>query len=254
MTFGWRKDGFALSLAQDAEDLRAVQALRYQVFVTELGGDGPGVDHRAQIETDRFDAHSDHMMLRDEASGAVIAAYRLLRRDQARAAGGFYSETEFDLSGLLSSGRPVLELGRSCVHAAYRGSAALFHVWSGLADYVRLHGVEVLFGTASFSSTDVQALSHPLSLLHHLYGAPAALRPRATPYQTMDLVPLERIDRRATMVALPPLLKAYLRLGGRVGEGAFVDHAFKCTDVCVVMDTQTLNDKYARHYRSEGAE
>ncbi len=254
MTIGWRKDGFALSMARDEADITAVQRLRYDVFIDELGGDGPDVDHTARLEQDHFDAFSDHVVLRSEKDNAVVAAYRVLRSDQARQAGGFYSETEFDLSPLKRSGRTLLELGRSCVRADFRGSAALFHIWSGLAQYVDLHGADLLFGTASLKGTDMAQLAHSLSLLHHLYSAPPELSPRATPYQSLNLVPLGGIDRATTMVSLPPLLKAYLRLGGQVGDGAFVDHAFHCTDVCMVMDTRTLNEKYARHYRQEAAE
>ena len=254
MSVGWRKDGFTLSLVQDEAELKAVQRLRYDVFVSELGGQGATVDHDAQLERDRFDAFSDHMMLRDDRSGDVVAAYRVLRSDQAKAAGGFYTEAEFDLAPLHSSGRHLLELGRSCVHSDYRGSAALFHIWTGLAQYVDLHGADLLFGTASLQGVDMNTLARALSLLHHEHRAPVHLRPRATPFQSMNLLPLKDIDRRSTMIALPPLMKAYLRLGGQVGEGAYVDHAFNCTDVCMVMDTHALNEKYARHYRPTAAE
>lgn len=241
-------------MVQDEADLKAVQRLRYDVFVSELGGQGETVDHARQLEHDRFDDFSDHMMLRDDRTGAVVAAYRIMRSDQAKAAGGFYSDAEFDLTPLRTSGRHLLELGRSCVHANYRGSAALFHVWTGLAQYVDMHGADLLFGTASLKGTDITELADALSLLHHSYLAPEHLRPKATPFHRMDLMPMNGIDRRETMVTLPPLLKAYLRLGGKVGEGAFVDHAFNCTDVCMVMDTQALNEKYARHYRPKAAE
>ncbi|NNF91025.1 MAG: ornithine-acyl-ACP acyltransferase, partial [Boseongicola sp.] len=40
---------------------------------------------------------------------------------------------------------------------------------------------------------------------------------------------------------VPPLIKSYLKLGGFVGEGAFVDRAFNTTDVCLVLDTARLS-------------
>ncbi len=253
MAFELEKDGFHLSLAETEEDLHAAQRLRYDVFVTELGAGGAGVDHTAQIEADAFDAHSDHMILRESDSGAPVAVYRLMRAAQARRAGGFYSEAEYDLGPLKRSGRDLLELGRSCVRPDYRGGIALFHMWSGLAQYVDLHGCEILFGVASLKGTDVSTLAEPLSLLHHRHLAPPDLRARSRPYQTMDLIDPTGLDRRAAMVALPPLIKAYLRLGGVVGDGAFVDHAFNCTDVCMIMDTAALNARQARYYSSEAA-
>lgn len=241
---------FSVYIAETPEDLKAAQALRYDVFVRELGGGGPLVDHDQGLERDAFDPFFDHMIVRDDNSGAVVGVYRLLRDDQAAVAGQFYSEEEYDLAPLRASGRKLLELGRSCVHRDYRGGAAMFHLWTGLATYVQDHGVEILFGVASFHGTDPMALAEPLSLLHHRHLAPEDLRVRALPdhFQAMDLVPPEALDRKAAMVAMPALIKAYLRLGGTVGEGAYVDHGFNTTDVCLVTDTARMNDRQKRLY------
>lgn len=237
---------FTLRLARDEADLRAAQRLRYRVFVEELGGDGALVDHDARLERDRFDPFFDHLLLIDEnrsasAEDKVVGVYRLLPCDRVAAAGQFYSEDEYDLTPLHQSGRRLLELGRSCVDADYRGGTAMFQLWQGLADYVLDREIEVLFGVASFHGTDVQALAGPLSLLHHRFLAPPELRVRARVFQPMDLVAPEAIDRVAAMRETPALIKAYLRLGGFVGEGAFVDHAFNTTDVCLVMDTVKMH-------------
>ncbi|WP_101068175.1 GNAT family N-acetyltransferase [Roseovarius salinarum] len=239
---------FRTVLASSDAERRAAQRLRYRVFVEELGGDGALVDHDARLERDAFDPYFDHLLLLDEARRGdicdrTVGVYRLLRDEQAAQAGQFYSEDEYDLSVLRDSGRRLLELGRSCLDADYRGGAAMFHLWNGLAEYVATHGIEVLFGVASFHGTDVDALAQPLSLLHARHLAPEPLRVCAQPshFQRMDLVPPDRIDRRAAMLQVPALIKAYLRLGGFVGDGAFVDHDFNTTDVCLVMDTDRLN-------------
>lgn len=246
---------FTVSIADTAEDLRAAQALRYDVFVRELGGGGPLVDHEAGLERDAFDPFFDHMIVRDDKTGEVVGVYRLLRGEQAKAAGQFYSEGEYDLDPLKSSGRRLLELGRSCLHPGYRGGAAMFHLWTGLAAYVEQHGIDILFGVASFHGTDVQALAEPLSMLHHNHLAPPDLRVRALPdhAQPMDLIPADQLDRKSAMVAMPALIKAYLRLGGVVGEGAYIDHAFNTTDVCLVMDTARMNDRQKRLYTGSRA-
>lgn len=244
------RSSFSVSIADTPDDLRAAQALRYDVFVRELGGDGPLVDHEQGLERDAFDPFFDHMIVRDDASGQVVGVYRLLRDERARAAGQFYSEDEYDLSPLRASGRRLLELGRSCLHPDYRGGAAMFHLWTGLAAYVADHQIDILFGVASFHGTDIDALAEPLSMLHHNHLAPPALRVRAVDqhYQTMDLIPADQLNRRRAMVAVPALIKAYLRLGGTVGDGAYVDHAFNTTDVCLVMDTARMNDRQKRLY------
>jgi len=247
---------YALRLAQGARDLVAAQRLRYRVFVEELGADGPLVDHTARLEKDEFDGIVDHLLLIDTRRDAatfddVVGVYRLLPGDTAAAAGTpFYSEGEYDLGPLRASGRRLLELGRSCVDPDHRGGTAMFHLWNGLADYVQARGIEVLFGTASFHGTDVAALAHPLAYLHHHHLAPESLRVVAIGEgaAAMDLMPVDQVDRRAAMLGTPALIKAYLRLGGFVGLGAFVDHAFNTVDVCLVMDTARMSSKHRDFY------
>jgi putative hemolysin len=252
---------YAVRLAASDEDLMAAQRLRYEVFVAELGGDGPLVDHAARLERDAFDPFFDHLLLVDQRRDParldhVIGAYRVLPGERRATAGQFYSETEYDLTPLLASGRRLLELGRSCVHAEHRGGTAMFHLWNGLADYVLDRGIEVLFGVASFHGTDVAALAQPLSWLHYHHLAPAEMRVSARPplRRDMNLIPVENLDRKSAMAATPALIKAYLRLGGFVGDGAFIDHAFNTTDVCLVMDTGQMSARHREFYIRKAAQ
>lgn len=244
-----------LRLAQSKADLLGAQRLRYEVFVEELGGDGDLVDHAERLERDAFDPHFDHLVLvdrrRDPASLThVIGAYRVLPGDRRALAGRFYSETEFDLTPLLASGRKLLELGRSCVHRDHRGGTAMFHLWNGLAEYVLDRGIEILFGAASFHGTDIAELAAPLSYLHHQHLAPPALRVRALPphRQEMNLIPASQLDRKAALAATPALIKAYLRLGGFVSDGAWTDRDFNTTDVCLVMNTAEMSARHRKFY------
>ena len=246
---------YALRLARDARDLRAAQRLRYRVFVEELGADGPLVDHAARLERDDFDEIFDHLLLIDtrldpETLEHVVGVYRLLPSDRLAGGGRFYSEGEYDLTPLRASGRKLLELGRSCVHPDHRGGTGMFHLWNALADYVLERGIEVLFGVASFHGTDIAALTPSLAYLYHHHLAPPGLRvvARGEGYQRMDLLPPEALDRKAAMAATPALIKAYLRLGGFVGEGAFIDRAFNTTDVCLVMDTERMSARHRGYY------
>ncbi|WP_291726634.1 GNAT family N-acyltransferase [Leisingera sp. F5] len=243
-----RPPEFSVKIAETDAELRAAQALRYDVFVRELGGGGALVDHDAGLERDRFDPFFDHMLVIDVAKGRVAGVYRLLRDDQAAKAGQFYSEDEYDLTVLKTSGRRLLELGRSCLHADYRGGMAMFHLWSGLANYVETHGIEVLFGVASFHGTDPAALANPLAMLHHNHMAPPELRVRSKMFQSMNLVAAGDLNRKRAMVETPALIKAYLRLGGYVGDGAYIDQAFNTTDVCLILDTAQMNDRQRRIY------
>ncbi|RRH76592.1 GNAT family N-acetyltransferase [Falsigemmobacter faecalis] len=246
---------FSLRLARDLRDLQAAQRLRYEVFVEELGGTGPLVDHENRLEADEFDPFFDHLLLIDarrdtEEFPGVVGVYRLLTAEKAAQMGRYYSEGEYDLSPLKSSGRRLVELGRSCVHRDYRGGSAMLQLWNGLAEYVLERDIEVMFGVASFHGTDPQGLQQSLSWLHHMHLAPPDLRVTALPEgrQDMNLLPPEALERRAALAEMPPLIKAYLRLGGFVGEGAFIDHAFNTIDICLIIDTARMSERHRSFY------
>ena len=251
---------FEVRLARDESEIRAAQRLRYTVFVEEMGASASPESHELRLERDRFDPFFDHLLLIDRqrpgVDGAnVVGVYRLLRGKVADAGPGFYGQSEYDLTPLASLGRETVELGRSCVHPDYRGGVAMHLLWSGLGEYVIRHDVEVLFGVASFPGTDLGALALPLSHLHHSHLAPKELRVRALQdhYVEMNLMPADQIEPRQAMRQMPPLIKAYLRLGGVVGEGAFIDHDFNTIDVCLLMDTVAMTDRYKDMYtRSAG--
>ena len=251
-----------LRLARTDRDLHAAQRLRYEVFVEELGAQGPLVDHQNRLEADAFDPYFDHLLLidpkRDPATlSDVVGVYRLMPPEKFAQAGRYYSETEFDVSRLKSSGRRLLELGRSCVHPDMRGGAAMFLLWNGLAEYVLERGIEVMFGAASFHGTDAAALAQPLSWLHRNHRAPEALKvvPQPLQAQAMDLLAEDRLNRAEAMAGIPALIKAYLRLGGHVSDGAWIDWDFNTIDVCLVMDTARMSGRHRDFYtRKQGRE
>ena len=47
---------------------------------------------------------------------------------------------------------------------------------------------------------------------------------------------------------LPPLLKGYVRVGAMVGDGAVIDEQFNTIDVCIIMPTYMITDKYVKHF------
>ena len=249
---------FLTKFARSPDEFQAAQKLRYQIFVKELGGGGALVDHKNELERDEFDPFFDHLLLYDQVrepptANRLVGVYRILSSDKAAKLGRFYSEGEYDLSALKGTGRKLLELGRSCLHPEYRGGSAMYHLWKALSQYVFEQKIEVLFGVASFHGTDTETLQEPLSLLHHYHLAPEELRAVAKQphYQKMNLIDERAINRKRAMIAVPALIKAYLRLGGVVGEGAYVDHAFNTTDVCLILDTRRLNSRQKQIYAQE---
>ncbi len=239
----------------DAERLGA-QRLRYRVFVEEMGASARPEEHAARREWDAFDPQFDHLVLMSDRPGIedpldrVVGAYRLMPGETAKAGKGFYSADEYDLAPLKTSGRKLVELGRSCVAAEHRGGVGMHLLWTELARYVFERGIEVLFGVASFHGTDPEPIADALALLHHRHLAPPDLRVRALDahYLDMNLRRPEQIDATRAARQIPALIRSYLRLGGFVGDGAFIDHDFNTIDVCVIMDTARMQEGYRRFY------
>ncbi|MBL8671633.1 MAG: GNAT family N-acetyltransferase [Alphaproteobacteria bacterium] len=243
-------------LAESPHELDAAQELRFRVFYDEMSAKPTAAMAASRRDVDSFDPHCDHLLLldvQDPARPKVVATYRLLRRERATAAGGFYTASEYAIEPLLALPGEILELGRSCVDAAFRTRAVMTLIWRGIAHYVLHHKIDLMFGCASLPGIDPRALQVELSYLHHFHLAPPELRVRALPerYVPMAILPREAIDQRRALASLPPLVKGYLRLGGFIGDGAVVDEQFNTTDVCVVVKTDLVTDKYFKHFTRE---
>lgn len=248
-----------IRLAETEAEVAAAQALRYRVFYEEMSASPTPEMAASRRDFDSFDPFCDHLIVIDARKGAgaagIVATYRLLRRPGAERRGQFYSIDEYDISAIVAHPGEILELGRSCVDTAYRSKAVMQLLWKGISEYVFHFKIEIMFGCASFPGTDPAQHAITLSYLHHRHMAPPQFRPRAVParYVSMNMMPIEQIDERRALAALPPLIKGYLRLGGFVGDGAVIDHQFGTIDVSVVVVTDLVSDKYYKHYaRAEG--
>ena len=250
-----RSGNLGVRLARDAAEIDAVQALRYRVFYEEMGAHADEATASSRRDRDEFDAVADHLLVVDHDRGegpeSVIGTYRLIRRHAAAKLGRWYSAAEYDISRILAFDGEVLECGRSCVDAAYRTRGTLQLLWSGIAAYVAHHRIEILFGCASLPGTDLDALADQLTYLATNHMAPEAIRPRALPDRYVEMMRKDPadIDRKRTLVDLPPLVKGYLRLGGFVGDGAVIDPQFNTTDVAVMVKTDLITEKYSKHYQ-----
>ena len=252
-----RSGALQVRLAETVADIDAAQALRYRVFYEGMGAKPTPEMAHLKRDFDSFDRVCDHLLVVDHARGsgaqAVVGTYRLIRRAAAERHGGFYSAAEYDVGKIVAYPGEILELGRSCVDASARNRPTMQLLWRGIASYVFHYDIALMFGCASLPGIDPEALSVPLSYLHHHHLAPPALRPRAVAGRYIDMRRLDpgALDPGRALNELPPLIKGYLRLGGFIGDGAVIDHQFNTTDVCVVVKTDLVTDKYYRHYERQ---
>jgi putative hemolysin len=248
-----RSGSLEVRLAQTLAEIEAAQRLRYEVFYREMAAQPTPEMAAASRDFDDFDTVCDHLLVIDHnlpEENAVVGTYRLIRREMAARRGSFYSASEFDIARIMDYPGEVLELGRACVAPAYRGRGINL-LFRGIANYVSRYNIELMFGCASLPGVEPDKLALPLSYLYYYHLAPPALRAVAAPGRYVDMrrIPPNAIDPASAMFEVPPLLKAYLRLGGFIGDGAVVDPQFRTTDVCVIVKTDMITDKYARHYQ-----
>lgn len=235
-----------VQVARTPADVRAAQRLRYEVFATEMGArlNGP----EAGIDEDRFDAHCDHLLVREVGSGDVVGTYRILGPRAAESAGGYYSEQEFDFTRLAPLRSTLVEIGRSCVRADHRTGSAITLLWAGLARYMLARGHAFLVGCASLSMADggrTAASAYRRIAARHLSPPEYRTEPfRRLPHRCVEDDP---------PVELPPLIRGYLKVGAYVcGEPAW-DADFNTADLMMLLPLAQLNPRYARHYLGDAA-
>ena len=247
-------------LARTNSEIDAAQAVRYRVFVEEMQAQIPPDAMRRRRDIDAWDMVCDHLLVLDtsiegDTEEQIVGTYRLLRQDVARHSGGFYSQSEFDVDALLARhpAKRFMELGRSCVLPEYRTKRTVELLWQGNWAYALKHGVDAMFGCGSFGGTVPEEHALALSFLHNnaLAKGEWAVQARPELFRTMDLMPEEAINARKALSAMPPLIKGYLRLGAMVGEGVVVDHAFRTTDVLIVLPISNISGRYLNYYGAD---
>lgn len=248
-----------VKLADDSEEVAEAQALRFRVFYREMAATATPMMAALERDVDQFDAHCDHLVVIDAnrpSGDRVVGTYRLLREEAQARIGRWYSADEFAIGSVIerrSDHGGLLELGRSCVHPDYRTTATIQLLWRGITAYVHAHDIGTMFGCASLAGTDPDQLAAPLAFLHHHHRAPADWRVAPLPHRAiaMDRLAADDFDLRRTLGQLPPLVKAYLRLGAYIGDGAVIDHDFGTTDVFILLPVERIPPKYLMRFERD---
>ncbi len=243
-------------LARCEVDIEAAQRLRYEVFYEECGAKPDETVARLKRDISPIDNFCDVLLVIDHARDRIVGTYRFMLREAAQQYGGYYTASEFEIDKILNYPGQIMELGRSCVHKDYRTRPTMQLLWRGIGAYIQLNQVTLCFGCASFIGTDVSKYQQALAYLYHYHLAPPEIRSRVLPayYQEMNLIPKNKIDLKQAMKQLPPLIKGYLRLGGYVGDGAFVDYDFNSIDVCIIVKRETVTERYSQRYSPQSEE
>jgi putative hemolysin len=235
-----RVNPFEVRLARP-EELDEVFSLRYDVFLAAHAlGSGEMRDE------DIYDQHADHLIVK--AENRIVGTYRLLPVDRILNAGLIpYSANEFDLAALIESFDPrtAVELGRSCVHPAYRNGSIPKLLWNAIASYMNESGRSEAFGSVSvFNVNHDEAVG--LSQYLREQGA------WAESFPCPALVPAEGdagvYSKDHIKGLLPPLLRSYLMLGAKLHGGPSHDPVFHSHDFVIHFSTRTMSERCRRMF------
>jgi putative hemolysin len=228
-----------VALARDEAEIAQAQRLRHRVFAGELGA---RIADPGGLDRDIFDAHCLHLIVRDHASDEVVGTYRVLMPAQARRLGCLYTEQEFWLTRLDPIRDELVELGRSCVHPAWRGGATIMLLWSAIGALLARSGHRYLIGCASVPMHDGGAAA--ASLYRQLAQAYLAPEPwRVWPRERLAVESFPTVS-----AVVPPLLKGYLRAGAQLLGEPHCDAAFGCADFPLMLSVDALAGRYRRRF------
>ncbi len=243
---------YSVKIADSMAEIEAAQRLRYLVFYEIMQAKASVQVQQAKMDFDKYDEFADHLLVLHQQK--IVGTYRLMPQKNLDASNGaiaqFYSEDEYDVGKLIATDKNIMELGRSCTHPEHRSKVAMQLLWRGIGEYIMQNNIDFMFGCASFSGCDPTEHKDSLSYLYHHHLANAQFCPKTLPqfHNNMNIVSADEINPKQEFLRLPPLIKGYLRLGGVVGDGAFIDHNFNTTDILMVVQTSNVGDKYLNKF------
>jgi len=248
---------FEVRLTRTKEERRQVRQLRYRVFVEEEGASATEEQKNLREEYDSYDRFAEYLGVFHE--GRVVGTYRIINRDAAEKMGGFYTETEFDISKIKKSGANIVEMSRACVAPEYRENALVMRLlWAGLGEYIMRHKIGIVFGVASWMGTNPAESAQAISYLYYNHLSPLRLRatvestklaPGVNPKLTrMNILPEVFVDANIARRQMTPLVKGYLRINATFGRGVFIDKPFNSYDVFVMLRTKDMDALYRKHF------
>ncbi len=248
---------FEVRLTRTKEERKQVRQLRYEVFCLEENATPTEEQRNLGEEYDAYDTYADYMAVFH--NNQIVGTYRIIDRNAADKMGGFYTETEFNISKIKNVKSNIAEMSRACVKKEYRENGLVLRLlWAGLYEYVVKRKVSVLFGVPSFVGTNPAQSAQALSYLYYNHLSPLHLRatvlkenldPSVNPGMTqMNILPRAFVDEAEAKKQMTPLVKGYLRLGATFGRGVFIDKGFGTYDVFVLVQTKNIDRAYQKHF------
>lgn len=248
---------YEVRLTRTSAERKQVRQLRYTIFVEEEGANPTEEQKQLREEYDSYDRFADYMGVFH--GDKLVGTYRIIDREAAEKMGGFYTETEFNISKIRKASGNIAEMSRACVDKEYRENGLVMRMlWLGLGEYVAKHKITVIFGVASWVGRSSVESAHAISYLYYHHLSPLKLRATVLSEKfaegvnpkmsRMNILPKIFVDEAIARKQMTPLIKGYLRMGATFGKGVFVDVPFNSYDVFVTLQTKNIAAAYQKHF------
>jgi putative hemolysin len=212
--------------SRDPADVEAAQRLRFAAFIGSRPGAALDGDRALGLDRDAHDEICLHVLIEETATGRLVACFRMLHLDSGAEIGRSYSAQHYELSRLADFPEPMVEMGRFCLAPGVRDPEIIRLAWTAMTAHVREHEVGLLFGCSSFHGVDAEAYMDAFAYLKDRHLAPRRWLPRVKAprvFRFARQLRLRRPDVKLALRRMPPLLRAYLALGGWVSDHAVID-------------------------------
>ena len=234
-------------ICDTAKDIKSLYRLRYTIFTQEYGAK---IKSLRKIDKNIFDRYCKHVIVRDTNNNKIIGYTRIMTYEANLKLGKFYTQGEFCLSSLASYLPRSAEIGRTCIHPDYRNGATIAVLWSKVAEYLALHKIQYLFGCASLGLGDSgKNASAVIAKLKKQGAFDPTLN--VSPKQPLGYELQDNIQE--TDCVVPPLLKAYVRMGARLAPEPHWDKSFNVADLFIFLDLDKTNTRYLKHFMRDAA-
>jgi len=240
---------FKARLAESDEDVRACQRLRHLTFIETRGLNRDGGD---ALDHDEFDPLCQHMLVEDTRSGQLVCCFRMMPLNSGAEISRSYSAKYYDLSSLADYPGKLVEMGRFCIHPAWKDPAILRVAWSAMTRFVDDEGVDLLFGCSSFHGNNAEEYADAFALLKEKHLAPKRWLPRVKApkvFRFARKLRLRRPNMKLALGRMPPLLRTYLVMGGWVSDHAVIDNELNTLHVFTGVEVARVPERRARLIR-----
>ncbi len=211
----------------DANRIRA-QKFRQRVFRESENG----------LDEDKFDKISDHCLIFDKNNDdKLVLVFRSRSFSSMKDILCSYSAQYYDLTKLTRLPFKPMEIGRLCVDKRTSDPFLLLTAFKYLASLISSDKSNFIFGCTSFSGANNPRHLASLSSLKKNQLARRKFLIAKKSNSILDIKNLISSDQqKMANNYLPPLLKFYLRLGGKVSDHAVIDTDLDTLHVFTYLD------------------